>query len=93
MRVADLKPGWDVLTNDGRRLGRIREVGQHFLEVSGHPFSPALFVPASAIANVEDEAVHLNVASGEVDAMGWQQRPRSPDDLQTAPQRDADREI
>ena len=93
MRVADLKPGWDVLTNDGHRLGRIHEVGQHFLEVSGHGFSPALFVPASAFANVEDQAVHLNVARGEVDAMGWQQRPRTSDDLHTAPERDVDREI
>jgi len=42
---------------------------------------------------VENEAVHLNVAAGEVDAMGWQQRPRLPDDLQTNPEQDADRDI
>jgi hypothetical protein len=93
MRIADLKPGWEVLTNDGHRIGKIREVGQHFLKVSGHLFSGDLFVPASAIANVEHEAVHLNVANGEVDAMGWQQPPRMPDTLRTAPERDADREI
>ena len=93
MRIADLKSGWDVFTNDGHRLGRIGEVGQHFIEVPGGLFSGTLYVPSSAIANVEHEAVHLNVAQGEVDAMGWQQRPRLPDDLQTAPERDADREI
>jgi hypothetical protein len=37
--------------------------------------------------------VHLNVASGEVDAMGWEQPPRIPDALRTAPEREADREI
>ena len=93
MRIADLRPGWDVLTNDGHRVGRIREVGQHFVEVSGGYFSAQLFVPASAIANVEDETVHLNVATGEVDAMGWRQPPRLADDLRTAREQDVDREI
>ena len=93
MRIADLKPGWDVVTNDGNRLGRINEVGQHFLEVSGGLFSATLFVPASAIANVENETVHLTVASSEVEAMGWRQPPRSSDELHTGPERDVDREI
>lgn len=93
MRIADLKPGWDVVTNDGHRLGRIQEVGQHFIEVPGGLFAGTLYVPSSAIGNIENETVHLNVAHGEVDSMGWQQPPRLPDDLQTAPERDADREI
>ncbi|MGE5235392.1 MAG: hypothetical protein ACM3O7_03455 [Acidobacteriota bacterium] len=82
-----------MLTNDGHRIGRIREVGQHFLRVSGHLFSGDVFVPASAISNVEHGAVHLNVASGEVAAMGWQQPPRMPDTLRTSPERETDREI
>ena len=93
MRITDLKPGWEVLTNDGHRIGKIREVGQHFLKVSTHLFSGDVFVPASAIANVEHEAVHLNVASAEVDAMGWQQPPRTPDTLRTNPEREANRDI
>jgi hypothetical protein len=93
MRIADLKPGWDVLTNDGHRLGKIREVGQHFVEVSGGFFSAPLYVPASAIGNVENETVHLKFAHGEVDTTGWRRPPRSPDELHTARERDADREI
>ena len=93
MRIADLKPGWDVLTNDGHRLGRIRHVGQQFVEVSGGHFSASLYVPASAIGNVESETVHLNLANGEVDAQGWRQPPRTSDDLHLAPERDVDREI
>lgn len=93
MRIADLKPGWNVLTNDGHHLGSVREVGQHYLKVSGRAFSGAIYVPASAIANVEDESVYLNVASGEVDAMGWQQPPRTSDALRSAPEREGDREI
>jgi hypothetical protein len=57
MRIADLKPGWEVRTNDGHRLGRIKDVGQHFIEVSGGLFSTALYVPSSAIGNVEHETV------------------------------------
>jgi hypothetical protein len=93
MRIADLQPGWDVLTNDGHRIGRIKDVGQHFVEVSGGLFSSNLYVPASAIGNVENETVHLSIAQREVDGMGWRQPPRSPDELQTGPERDLDREI
>ena len=93
MRIGDLQPGWDVLTNDGHRLGTVREVGQQYIEVSGGFFSSTLYVPASAIGNVEGETVHLNLAQGEIDATGWGQRPRSSDDLQTASERDANREI
>ena len=93
MRIGDLRPGWDVITNDGHRLGTIREVGQHFVAVHGGFLSAALYVPSSAIANVEHQTVHLNVAAGEVDAMGWRQRPRLSDELHTTPERDVDREI
>jgi hypothetical protein len=93
MRIADLQPGWDVVTNDGHRLGRIKEVGQHYVEVSGGLFMPTLFVPSSAIANVEEDTVHLGVANGEVGSMGWHQPPRTSDELLTEPERDVDRDI
>jgi hypothetical protein len=93
MRIADLKPGWHVVTNDGHRMGTIRQVGQQFVEVSGGYFSSPIYVPASAIANVENQTVHLNLARSEADVMGWQQRPRTSDQLRTGPERDADREI
>ena len=93
MRIADLQPGWIVVANDDHRIGKIRDVGQHYVEVSTGRFSEALYVPASAIANVEERMVRLNVARAQIDAMGWQQPPRSSDTLRTRPERDADREI
>jgi hypothetical protein len=93
MRIADLKPGWDVVTNDDHRIGTIQEVGQHYVKVSGGLFSADVYVPSSAIANVESETVHLNLANNEIDAMGWHQPPRSPDDLQPAREPDAERDI
>ena len=50
MRIADLQPGWDVVTNDDHRIGTIEEVGQHYVKVGGGFFSANLYVPASAIA-------------------------------------------
>jgi hypothetical protein len=93
MRIADLQPGWDVLTNDGHRLGRIKEVGQHYVEVSGGMFSSTMYVPASAIANVAPGTVHLKFAQGEVDSTGWQSPPRTSDELHTGVEPDADRDI
>ena len=93
MRIADLQPGWDVVTNDGHRLGRIKEVGQHYVEVSGGMFSAALYVPASAIGNVENKTVHLMYAQSEVDTEGWQTAPRTSDELHTGVEPDANRDI
>lgn len=79
MRMTDLRTGWDVVGNDGRRLGTIREVGQNYVLVSTGHFSDALYVPASAIGNVERETVHLNLNVREAEAMGWEQPPREED--------------
>ncbi len=86
MRMADLKAGWAVVGNDGRRLGMVQHADQDYLLVSRGAFSDLLYVPASAIANVEHELVHLNLAKNEVEQMGWEQRPREPDTAATARQ-------
>jgi len=84
MRMADLKAGWSIVGNDGRRLGTVQSVGQNYILASttglGH-----LYVPASHIANVEHEVVHLNVAKHEAQAMGWEQPPRNQDAPDTTP--------
>jgi hypothetical protein len=79
MRMTDLKPGWRVAGNDGQRLGTVREVGQNYLLVSTARLSEDLYVPASAIANIEEKVVHLNVAAREAGSMGWGQPPRDED--------------
>lgn len=79
MRMADLKPGWSVLGNDGHRVGTVREVGQNYLLTSTSAFASDLYVPASAIANVEHEVVHLSIAQRDVASMGWSEPPRDDD--------------
>ena len=89
MRMTDLKPGWAVVGNDGGRVGSVKEVGQHYVRISPGD----LYVPASAIANVQNAVVQLNVARQDVAQMGWEQAPRTDDTLQTAPEQDERRHV
>jgi len=93
MRMTDLKPGWPVVTNDDRRFGTVKEVGQNYVRTSGTGGGGESYVPASAIANVADGVVHLNLALGEAQRMGWQQPPRGDDTLETAPEVDRHRHV
>jgi hypothetical protein len=93
MRMTDLKPGWTVVANDGHRLGTVRDVGQQYVLVSRAGHSSEMFVPASAIANVDDAVVYLNLAKGEAEEMGWEQPPRDDDSLETTPESDLHRHV
>ncbi len=93
MRMTDLKPGWAVVSNDGGRLGTIREVGQNYVRTSQASPATDMYVPASAIANVADGVVHLNIALRDARSMGWQQPPRGDDTLETSPETDRDRHV
>ena len=93
MRMADLKAGWLVVGNDGGRVGSVRDVGQNYLLTSTSGLGRNLYIPASAIANVEDEVVHLSVAHRDVAAMGWEQPPRDDDFLSTSPEPDLHRHV
>lgn len=93
MRMTDLRAGWSVVGNDGRRIGTVLEIGQHYVLVARGGFSQGMYVPASAIANVERETVHLNLARAEAESMGWQQPPREDDRLRQDPERDRNRHV
>ena len=93
MRMADLKPGWPVVGNDGHRLGIVKDVGQHYVLTSRGGRTGDLFVPASAIANVRDETLYLNLTKREAEGMGWEQGPRDLDALETAEEVDLHRHV
>ena len=93
MRMVDLKPGWAVVGNDGRHLGTIKDVGQNFVLTSGTGPRGDMYVPSSAIANVENEVVHLNLPVRDARLMGWQQPPRGDDTLETTPETDLHRHV
>ncbi len=91
--MTDLKPGWAVLANDGRRLGSVKDVGQNYVRTSQSGAAGDLYIPASAIANVADGVIHLNLAQNEALNMGWQQPPRADDTLETSPEMDRHRHV
>ena len=93
MRMTDLKPGWAVVANDGRRIGVIKQVGQNFVLTSRGGLTADLYIPASAIANVRDQVVHLNLPKHAAEEMGWEQKPRDDDSLETAPEDDLHRHV
>lgn len=92
MRMTDLRAGWAVVSNDGRRLGTVKDVGQNYILTSRSGFSADLYVPVTSIANVEHETIHLNLTWGEVDQMGWEQAPRD-DEPESSSQGDLHRHI
>ena len=93
MRMADIRPGWVVVGNDGHHAGSIREVGQNYLLASAGGLSGNIYIPASAIGNVEHEIVHLNVAQRDVAEMGWEEPPREEDAPVTSPEADLHRHV
>lgn len=90
MRLTDLQPGWAVLGNDGRRVGTIKGVMPHYVLTAQPGFGSDLYVPASFIANVEHETIHLNLTQHDALQMGWEQAPR---DDEAEPEDDLHRHV
>ena len=93
MRMTDLKAGWAIVGNDGRRLATVVSAGQNYILASKPGLSGSLYVPASHVANVENEVVYLNLAKGEAEAMGWEQPPRNPDAPESSAATDLHRHV
>lgn len=93
MRMADLKPGWSIVGNDGSRVGTVRGVGQNYILASTGGLTSDIYVPASAIANVEHDIIHLSIPQHDVAEMGWAQPPRDNDVPATSPESDLHRHV
>ena len=91
MRMADLKAGWAIVGNDGHRFGTVKTVGQNYILASTTGLGGNRYVPASHIANVEHEVVHLNVSRREAEEMGWEQPLRGEDAPNVSPETDLHR--
>jgi hypothetical protein len=91
--MTDLKAGWAILGNDGQRFGTVQHAGQNYILASRTGLRGHLYVPASHIANVEDEVVYLNLSKREADGMGWEQPPRDQDEPEKSPETDLHRHV
>lgn len=92
MRMADFRPGWAVVGNDGRRLGAVKGARGDYILMSRSGFAADMYVPVSHIANVEHETIHLNLTHDAAEQMGWEQAPRD-DEPEASPEGDLHRHI
>jgi uncharacterized protein (TIGR02271 family) len=82
-----IEDGWDVFGADGEKVGDVKEAYETYFVVSKGFFMPTeLYVPTSAISNVEKDRVYLNVPKGEVEAQGWDQPPETGAEYGTRPE-------
>lgn len=93
MRMTDLKPGWAVVGNDGKQVGSVRQVGQNYVLTSIDGLASDIYIPASAIANVDQEVIHLTMPQRDVAQSGWEQPPRDDDVPTTSPETDLHRHV
>ena len=70
-RFADIKRGWLVEDSDETSLGTVVSSGEILLTVSRGFLSSKLYLPPSAVAEVHEGIVRLNVTSEWVKAQGW----------------------
>jgi hypothetical protein len=70
--LARAQPGWDVVGNDGGKIGTLQEVhDDHLVVEHGLINKQQLYVPVSVVDGVRDEAVALSIPAGQADEMGW----------------------
>ncbi len=89
-----LTPGMNVLTADGESLGSISSIeGTYLVASKGVVFTGTTYIPASAVATVEEDEVRLGVTGGEVRAAAWDEVPddfraeaTAPEDAAEVPQ-------
>lgn len=68
--------GMEVLDIDGQKIGMMGErLGEYFNVDSGLFGMKEYYVPFSAISQIADESVFLNVRKDQVNSMGWDKRP------------------
>jgi uncharacterized protein (TIGR02271 family) len=81
--VWEIDHGYDVFAADGEKVGDVQEVHPHYLVVSkGFFFPTERYVPVSAITDVREDRVFVNVTKDQIDSQGWDTVPNA-DDVDT----------
>jgi hypothetical protein len=71
-----------VFSSDNSDLGHVEEVYEDsFLIRKGLIFAKDRYIPYSAITQVEDNKVHLNLSADEAKEKEWEKRPDYEDHL------------
>jgi uncharacterized protein (TIGR02271 family) len=73
---AQVHEGMEVLDRDGQKIGMCGEtLGEYFNVDAGFLGTAEYYIPFSAIREVSDSSVVVNVRKDEIDTMGWNERP------------------
>ena len=68
--------GMDVLDTNGEKIGKCGEtLGDYFNVDAGFLGTTEYYVPFSAISEITDNNILLNVRKDQIDTMGWNERP------------------
>lgn len=77
--IVDIQPGWAVEDAAGEHVGQVISIGAHHVHLKTGGFrSHDYYVPASAIASIEEHRVELSAAKGDLGRMGWDHPPAEP---------------
>ncbi|MGD0019453.1 MAG: DUF2171 domain-containing protein [Candidatus Limnocylindrales bacterium] len=71
--------GWRVVDVDGKDLGTVAARESDFLAVSRGLARGRLYVPLTAVREVKDGAIRLNLPAILIDKRRWSERPRGSD--------------
>src|SRR3954468_15137556 len=76
--ASSVQPGWTVYDQNGDKVGDVADVGPGYVLIQkGLIFTKDIYVPMNQVRNLDEDRqlVYINVASGDVDSMGWDQPP------------------
>ena len=71
---SQLQEGMQVVGSDMSNVGRVADIGENDFHVD-IPLHRDLYVPFSAIQNMDNDRVVLNVSSDKIYDMGWPKPP------------------
>ncbi len=77
---AQVHEGMEVLDTDGQKIGMCGEtLGDYFNVDAGFLGLTEYYIPFSAVTNVSDNTIFVNVRKDEIGTMGWDHRPEITD--------------
>ncbi len=74
---AEIEPGWLVVDANGQGVGKVKGQDGDFIAVSRGLGRSQLYVPLTAVAEVKDGAIRLNLVAISMGDRRWSEKPRS----------------
>lgn len=74
--ASEIGIGADVYGAEGDKIGSVEDIGSNYFTVEkGFLFTTDVYVPLSAVANITDEGIYLDVNKDAIDRQGWTRPP------------------